>query len=132
MSTGAFTWLLAKSIFFARAKLTYSQVPNKRPPTYYFLDFSSPLALLGPLSHLLMLRKLTFFTNSTFHFPSLLVLFTPNFHVRIACFCIYFSFMLYDSLFVLFPSLYNHVNSLLKFRPTEYFDPPSINFRNFF
>ena len=40
------------------------------------------------------------------------------------CFYIYFSFTLYDSLFLFFPLLYNHFKPFLKFQPPIYFDPP--------
>ena len=94
------------------------------PPAYYFFDFCpTPWSLLG-LPRLLILRKLTFFTNPSFHFLSLLVLFTPNFHGKIACFCIYFDIMLYDNLFLFFPSLYNHLRPFLKFQPPPFILTP--------
>ena len=95
----------------------YSQVPNKFPPCLLiFQFFSSPPDLIGT-PYLLLLRKLTFFTNPSFYFLSLLVLFTPNFHSKIAGFCLYFSFMLHDNLSLLLPILKAHLKAFLKFRP---------------
>ena len=71
-------------------------------------------------------KEIDFFTNSLLHFFSWLVLFTPNFQGKIACFCIYFSFMLYDNLLLFFPSLYNHLKPFLILRPL-----PVIKARNF-
>ena len=96
-----------------RPKL-YSQVPNN------FSICSNPPDLIKT-PRLLILRKLTFSTNPSCHFLSLLVLFTPNFHGKIAYCCIYFSFMLYDNLFLFFSSSCNHLKPFLKFRP-----PPSL------
>ena len=87
-----------------------------------FWIFSNPPDLtMTP--RLLILRKLTFFIKPYFHFLSLLVLFTPDFHGKIAYCCIYFSFMLYDNLFLFFPTLHNPVKRFLKFQPPLYFDP---------
>ena len=112
----------------------YSQVPNKRPShLLVFQLFSNPPDLIRT-PRLLILRTLTFFTNSSFHFLSLLVLFTPNFHSKIACFCTYFSFMLYDNLPLFFPSLCSLVMSLLKFRtpPPFILTHPFIKFQIIF
>ena len=102
------------------------------PPLINFSIFTNPRILLGP-PRLLILRKSTFnfFTNSSFHFLSLLAKFTPNFHGKPACLCIYFSSLLYDNLFLFFPSLYNHLKPFLKFRPPVYFDPRLLHFRLF-
>ena len=108
-----------------------SQVPNKGPPLINFSIFFQPP---GPYKdpRLLILRKLTFSTNPSFHFLSLLVLFTANFHGKVAYCCIYFSFILYDNLFLFFSSSYNHIKPVLKFRPPSiYFDPPFIKFWSF-
>jgi len=40
--------------------------------------------------------------------------------------------MLYDNLFLLFSSFYNHLKPYLKFQPPIYIDPPFIKFRKFF
>ena len=61
-------------------------------------------------------KEIEDFMYPSFRFLSFLVLFTPNMHGKIACFCIYFSFMLSDNLFLFFPSLYNHLKPFLKFR----------------
>jgi len=63
---------------------------------------------------------LTFSTNPLFPFISLLVLFMPNFHGKIAYCCIYFSFMLYDNLFLVLSSLHKHLKPFLKFRPPPF------------
>ena len=67
--------------------------------------------------HLLILRKLTFCTNPSFHFLSFLVLSTPNLHGKIAYCCIHSSFVPNDNLFLFFSPLYNHVKPVLKVRP---------------
>ena len=92
------------------------------PPLINFSIFFQPPDLIKP-PRLLMLRKLTFFTNPSFHFLSLLVLFTPDFHSKIAYCCIYLSFMLYDNLFLFFPSLYNHLSHFLEFQPPFFVAP---------
>ena len=101
---------------------------NSPPPLINFSIFFQPPDLIRT-PRLLILGKLTFITILSFHFLSSFVVFTPNFHGKIACFCIYFSFLLYDNLFLLFPSFYNHVNSLLKFRlPPFILTPHLLNF----
>ena len=70
------------------------------------------------------LRKLTFFKPLT-SLP-FVVLFTPNFHGKKACFCIYSSFMLYDNLFLLFQSLYNHLKLFPDFRLPPFILTPVI------
>ena len=81
-----------------------------------FSIFSNPLNfIMTPC--LLILRKLTSFTNHSFHFLSLLILFMPKFHGKIAQCCIYFSFMLYDNLHLFVLSLYNNLKPFLKVRP---------------
>ena len=101
------------------SKITYSQVPNKRPPPLItFRIFSIPRTLVGPPVYYFM--EIDFFTNLSLHFPSLLVPFTSNFHVKIACFCIYFSFMFYGVLLLFFLSLYNHLKPLLKVQSLIY------------
>ena len=67
---------------------------NKRPRCLLIFWFSSNSQNLIRSSRLLILRTLTFSTNPSFHFLSLLVLFKPNFHDKIAHCCIYFSSML--------------------------------------
>ena len=55
----------------------YSQVPNKHPHRLLiFRVFPTPRTLLGPPS--INFKEIDFFTNPSFHFLSLLVLFTPN------------------------------------------------------
>ena len=86
-------------------------MPNKRSLRLLIFQFF-------PAPHLI-LRKLTFLQTS--HFISLLCQdylhpFSRNFHGKITCFCIYCSFMLYDNLFLLFPSLYSHIKPFLDFR----------------
>ena len=105
---------------------------NVPPRSLIFGYFPTPTDLIRT-PRLLILGKSTLFTNLSFHFLSLLVQFTPNFHGKIAYCCIYFSFMLYDNLFLFLPSLYNHVKPSLKFQPPPpvYFDLPFIKFRNF-
>jgi len=66
-----------------------------------------------------------------FYFFSLLVLFTLNFHGKIAYCCIHFSFILYDSLFLFFPSL-DEFKAPSQIPTPLYFDHPFIKFRNFF
>ena len=83
------------------------------PRLLIFRFFPTPEPYLDP--HLLILRKLTFYTNPSFHFLSVLGLFTPNFHGKITRFCIYFSLMLYDNLFLFCTSLYNHLKRLQNF-----------------
>jgi len=94
-------------------------VPNKGPSLINFSIFLQPPDLIRT-PRLLILRRLTIFTNPSFHFLSVLVLFTPNFHGKIAYCCIYFSFMLYGNLFLFFLSLYNQLNPFLKFQPPPY------------
>jgi len=101
------------------------------PRFLIFRFFSNPPDPLGPPVYWFF-KEVDFCKNSSFHFLSLLVLFTPNFHGKITCFCIYFSFMLYDNLLLFFPSLCSHVMSLLKFRPSRLVWPPFIKIRNFF
>jgi len=88
------------------------------PPLINFSIFSNPQTLLGP--PFINFKEIAFFTNASFHFLSLLVLFTPNFHGKIAYCCIYFSFMLFDNLLLFFPSLYNYLRPFLKFQPPVY------------
>ena len=73
----------------------YSQVPDKRPPPrlLIFYSFPTPRILLGPSMNF---KEIDLFLQAV-HFLSLLVLFTPNFHGKIAYCCIYFSVMLYDN-----------------------------------
>ena len=47
-------------------------------------------------------EKIELFMNSSFYFLSLLVLFLPNFQGKITCFCIYFSFVLSDNMYLVF------------------------------
>ena len=68
-------------------------------PSFNFFIFSSPRTLLG-LPPFLYFKEIDFFTNPSFHFHSLLVLFTPNFHGKMSF--MYFSFMIYDNLFCSF------------------------------
>ena len=105
---------------------------NKNPPhLLIFQFFPNPMDLIRtPINN--FLRKCTFFTNTSFHFLSLLVLLTPNFHGKIAYCCKCFSFMFCDNLFLFFPSLSNHSKPFLKFQPPVYFDPPFIKFWNIF
>ena len=88
-------------------------------PVINFSIFFQPPDLVR-IPRLLILRKLTLFTNTSFHFLSLLVQFTHNFHGKIKYSCTYFSFMLYDNPFLFFPSLYNHLKPFLKFQPPVY------------
>ena len=111
-------------------KCIYSQVPDKSTPAYYFSDIFPTLRTLLRSPRLLISKKLTFFTNPSFHFLSFSVLLTPNFPGKIAYCCIYLSFILYDNLFLFFPSLYHHLNHLLEFQPHIYSDPPLLHFRN--
>ena len=39
---------------------------------------------------------------------------------KLTCFCVNFSFSLYDSLFLSFPLLYNHFKQFLEFRPPPF------------
>ena len=104
----------------------YSEVPNKRPPFINFSNFSNPSDFIRILLSLI-LRKLTFFTKPSFTFLSLLLLFTSsNFHGKIACFCIYFSSILSDNLFLFLPSLYNYSKPFHKFQPPFILTPPFI------
>jgi len=73
----------------------YSQVPNKGP--LLFIDFVEN----DPLYKLLILF---FVISSTIY---------SYFSKQIACFCICFSFILYDNLFMFFPSLCNHFEPFL-------------------
>ena len=69
-------------------------------------------------------NEIVFFKNSSFQFNSLLVLITPNYvHVIIACFCIYFSFTIYDNLLLVCSSLYNHSNYFSNSAPLVHVDP---------
>ena len=107
-------------------------MPDKRPSwLLIFQFFSNPSQDLARTPRLLILRKLTFFTNPSFHFLSLLVLYTQNFQCKIACFCICFSFILYDNLFLFFPSLYSYLKPFLNFRPPRLFSPCLLNFGTF-
>ena len=59
------------------------------PPLLLIFDFfQPPQTLLGPPC-LLILRKLTLFTNPSFHFHSFLILFMPNFHSKIGYTAVY-------------------------------------------
>ena len=73
------------------------------PPAYYFPDFFPILPDFTRTPRLFILKKITFFMNFSCCFLSLLVPFTSNFQGKIACFCMYFNFVLYDNLFLLFP-----------------------------
>jgi len=101
------------------------------PPLIKFSIFFQPSDLVRT-TRLLILGKSTFFTNPSIHFLSLLVLSTPNFHSKIAYCCIYFSFMLYDKLFLFFPSLYNHLSLFLNYHSPFILTHPFIKFWNFF
>ena len=109
----------------------YSQVSNKCIPLIYFSIFSNPLDLIRT-HHLLLLMNFTLFTNPSFHFLSLLVQYMPTFHCKIEYSCIYFSFLLYHNLFLLFPSLYNHLNLFSSSNPLFILTSPFIKFWNFF
>ena len=97
------------------------------PPLINFSIFPTTRTLLGP--PFINVKDIDFFTNPSFHFISfhfisLLVLFTTNFHGKIVYCCKYFSFMLYDNLFWFFSSLYNDVKHFLNLQLPVYFDPP--------
>ena len=116
VNNGFIVWSLVKGCstnFTLRCQI-------KRPPLINFSIFFQPPGPHKDPPRLLMLRNLTVSTNPSFHFLSLLVLFTPNFHGKIAYCCIHFSFMLYDNLFF-FSSLYNNLKPFLKFRPPRLF-----------
>ena len=102
----------------------YSQVPNKRPPRLLiFKFFQSPGPYFDP--PFINFKEIDFFYKSSFHFLSLLVLVTLNFHGKMAYCCIYVSFMLYNDLFLFFSSLYKQSKPFLKFRPPPvYFNTP--------
>ena len=104
--------------------MLYYQVPNQCPPLFINFQFfaTSPDFIRSP--HLLLLRKLTFCSNPSFHFLSLLVLSTPNLHGKIADCCIHSSFMPNDNLFLFFSPLYNHAKPVLKVRPPVNLDSP--------
>ena len=107
-------------------------MPNKRSPRLLIFHFFPIPPDLIRIPRLLILRKLTFITNYLYLFLSFFVLFMRNFHGKIACFCIYFSFMPYNSLFLFLPPLYNQPTPFLKFLPPRLFSPPQfIEFRNF-
>ena len=74
------------------------------PRLLMFRVFSKHLDLTRNSPHLLSLKKLTFLKNPSFHFLSLLVLFTTNFQGRLAFFCINFSSTLNENLLLVFPS----------------------------
>ena len=108
----------------------YSQVPNKRPlPHINFSICSNPLSLIRT-PRLLILRN-RIFTKPSFYFVSFLVLFTPIIQGKTERFCIYFSSMLHDSLFLFFPSFSNHLKPCLKFLPPFILTPRLLNFRIF-
>jgi len=114
---GATGWMRVdeQKLFTYTYIIQYSQVPNKRPLGLLLFQFCpTPWTLLGP--PFITFEELYFFMNLWFHSISLLVQFTPNIQGKIKCFCIHFSPMLYDHLFLLFPSLYNHLRPFLKFR----------------
>jgi len=94
-------------------KWLYSKVSNKHPTFTNFSFFPTPQTILGSPC-LSILRTLT----SSLHFLSLLVLFISNFDAKMVYCCIYFSFILYDNLFLFFPSLHNQFTPCLKFQPT--------------
>ena len=104
---------------------------NKRPRFLIFQFFFQPPDLVRTLPFI-NFKETDFFTNPFFHFLSLLVLFTPNIQDKVECFCIYFSSMLCDNLFLFFPSFYNHLKPFLKFRsPFILTLPRLLNFRIF-
>ena len=105
------------------------KVPTKCPPPLInFRLFPTPRTLTET-HHLLILKKLSLFTNPPFH--SLLVLFTANFHGKIACLCIYSSFMLSDICFCSFHRLIITSSSFSISDSPIYFDPRLLNFRLF-
>ena len=85
-------------------------MPNKRPSTclLIFRFFQPPDLIRTP--SLNNCKEIDFFTNPSFHFLSFLVLFTPTIQGKMECFCVKCSSMLYDNLFLFFPSFYNHLS----------------------
>ena len=104
-------------------RILYFQVPNKCPPSLLIFRFySNPPDLIRP--PFISFKENDFFMNPSFHFLSLLVLFTPNIQGKIECFGIYCSSVLNVNLFLFLPSFYNNLKPFLKFRLPVYFDPP--------
>ena len=113
-------------------------MPNKRPPPLInsWNFFQPPGPYWTP--PFITFKEIEFITGLLCYFLSLLVIFTSNFQGKLTCFCIYFSFTLYDSLFLFFPLLCNHFKPFLEFRPPrllnfgslssppDYWDPPFI------
>ena len=83
-----------------------------------FSIFPTPWTLIGPL--FINFKEIDFSMSPSLHFLSFLVLATPNFRSKIACFCIHLRYLLSDNLFVFLPSLYNHLKPLLKSDPPFY------------
>ena len=109
------------------AVITYSQMSFKRHPQLLIFRFFSnppPDLIWTPRSRIL--EKMTVFTDSSSCFLSFLVLFTPNFQVKIACSCIHFSCMRHYNLLLFFSSLCNHVRHFLNS------NSPFIKVRNLF
>ena len=78
---------------------TYSQVPNKHDNLFFWF-YSNSLDLIR-IPHLLILKTLTFH-ELLILFPLFVSTIFANFHGKITCFFIYFSFVLYDNLFCSF------------------------------
>ena len=103
---------------------------NASPRLLIFWIFSNLLDFIRT-PRLLSLRTLTIYTNPSF--PFFVSTIYANFNGKIAYCSIYLSFMLYDNLFLFFPSLHNHLKPFLKFRPSpRLLEPSFIKFWNLF
>jgi len=82
------------------------------PHLFIFLVFSSPPDLIRT-PHLSFLRNMKFFYELFTIFPFFVSIIQVQFQGKIVHFCMYFSFRLYDNLFLL---LHNHCKAFLKFQ----------------
>ena len=69
-----------------------------------------------------------FFSELFNIFPFFVSTIQVQFQGKIASFCMHFSFLLYENLFL---PLHNHYKAFFNFRALDYFDPPFIKFQIF-
>ena len=110
----------------------YSKVPNKHPPLINFLIFFQPPT---PYKNppLINCKEIDSIYKHIISFPFFISTIYTHISWQNSILLYIFSMMLYDNLFLFFPSLYNHLKSFLKFQPPSILNLPLfITFQNFF
>ena len=103
-------------------------MPTPRAPNITCANTSSKLQILlrRPLNNISSYPKFTSRAGVLYNVAN-----RDQGKMKIECFCIYFSSMLYDNLFLFFPSIYNHLKPFLKIQPLFILTPRLLNFRIF-